>query len=159
LRLSPKHFAAIVPLLLAACSVNDSHTAMRAQTTLLGMREVDLETCMGVPDQHNNFGATDILTWYASSTSSTSLSIPLVGGIGESYGGYCHTIVRLEHGVVAEVRYVGETNAFIAPVAYCAPSVRGCVAHPPKPTAATRAWPRTPGLDAFIPRGPIANAA
>jgi hypothetical protein len=139
LRKLGKRFWAAVPLLLAGCSVNDSHTALRAQSVLVGMREVDLETCMGVPDQHNSFGATDILTWYATSTSSTSLSIPLVGGIGESYGGYCHTVVRLEHGVVAEVRYVGETNAFIAPVAYCAPSVRGCVANPPKPPAATAA--------------------
>jgi hypothetical protein len=111
--------------LLGGCSLNDSHTAFRAQTTLLGMREVDLQTCMGAPDEKSIFGSTEILTYYATSTSSTSLSIPLIGGIGESYGGYCHTIIRLDQGVVDGVRYTGETSAFVAPDAYCAPTVRG----------------------------------
>ncbi len=125
--------AVAILLLLGGCSLNDSHTASRAQTALLGMKEVDLQTCMGAPDEKSTFGSTEVLTYYATSTSSTSISIPLIGGIGESYGGYCHTIVRIDQGVVDSVRYTGETSAFVAPDAYCAPTVRGCVGDPPKP--------------------------
>jgi len=121
-------------VLLGGCSVNDSHMAFRAKHSLLGMNEVQLQTCMGAPDEKNVFGSTEILTYYATSTSSTSFTIPLVGGIGASYGGYCHTIVRIDRNVVDSVRYVGETNAFVAPDAYCAPSVRSCVSNPPSPT-------------------------
>jgi hypothetical protein len=121
-------------IFLAGCSINDARTADRAQTTLVGMQEVDLQTCMGAPDQKAVFGGTEILTYYSTSTSSTSLSIPLIGGIGNSYGGYCHTILRLQNGRVVGVRYTGETNAFIAPNAYCASTVRGCVNNPPPPT-------------------------
>jgi len=123
-------------LWLGGCSISDSHTAFKAQKSLLGMKEVDLQTCMGVPDSKSTFGPTEILTYAATSTSSTSTSIPLIGGIGESYGGYCHTIIRLDQGVVDSVRYIGETNAFIAPDAYCAPIVRGCVGYTPAPAPA-----------------------
>jgi hypothetical protein len=90
------------------------------------------------------FGGTEILTYYSTSTSSTSLSIPLIGGIGNSYGGYCHTILRLQNGRVVGVRYTGETNAFIAPNAYCASTVRGCVNNPPPPTPTTPVAATTP---------------
>jgi len=121
-------------VLLAGCSINDARTADRAETSLIGMQEVDLQTCMGAPDQKSVFGSTEILTYYSTSTSSTSLSIPLIGGIGNSYGGYCHTILRLQNGRVVGVRYTGETNAFIAPNAYCASTVRSCVNNPPPAT-------------------------
>jgi hypothetical protein len=121
-------------VLLAGCSVGDSRTADRAERSLIGMQEVDLLTCMGVPDEQAAFGSTKILTYYSTSTSSTSISIPLIGGIGDSYGGYCHTIVKLQNGRVMGVRYTGETNAFVAPNAYCASTVRGCVNDPPAPT-------------------------
>jgi hypothetical protein len=125
--------ALVILDLLGGCSINDAHTALRAQKSLIGMKEVDLETCMGAPDEKSTYGSTDILTYYATSTSSTSISIPVIGGVGDSYGGYCHTVIRLDHGVVDSVRYTGETNAFVAPDAYCAPTVRGCVRHPTKP--------------------------
>jgi len=121
-------------VLLAGCSVSDSRTADRAERSLIGMQEVDLLTCMGAPDEQAVFGATKILTYYSTSTSSTSISIPLIGGIGDSYGGYCHTIVKLQSGRVVGIRYTGETNAFVAPNAYCASTVRGCVNDPPAPT-------------------------
>jgi hypothetical protein len=114
-------------LALAGCSVGDSHTALRAQTALLGANEIALETCMGAPDQKNSFGTTDILTYEFTSTSSTGLSIPLIGGISDNYGGDCRVIVRADAGRVVSIRYSGETNAFIAPDAYCAPMVRTCL--------------------------------
>jgi hypothetical protein len=124
-------------VLVAGCSIQDSRTADAARTKLLGMKEVDLEACLGVPDQHNSYGKTDILTWYSTSTSSSSFSIPVFGGFGFSNGGYCHVTVRLEDGRSTEVRYTGETQAFAAPAAYCAPIVRSCIAHPEPPTPDT----------------------
>jgi hypothetical protein len=124
---------------LAGCSVSDSHLAARAKTSLLGMREVDLETCLGAPDEKAVFGNVEILTYYASSTSSSNFSIPVVGGIGFTNGGYCHAVIRLQDGRVVALRYTGETRACAAPYAYCAPIVGDCVRNPPvQPSVDTR---------------------
>jgi hypothetical protein len=119
----------LTPLLLAACAVQDSHIADNAPARLQGMSEVDLEACLGAPDQKNSFGSTDVLTYYAQSTSSTSYSIPLIGGLGFSNGGYCHATFRIDNGRVTQLLYSGEKNATLAPDAYCAPIVRTCLAH------------------------------
>jgi hypothetical protein len=128
-----RRIAALSMVLLGGCSLNDSHLARRAQTMLLGMNEVALQTCLGGPDQKSTFENTEILTYYATSTSSSSFSLPVVGGIGFSNGGYCHAIIRLDDGVVTGVRYTGENRAFAAPDAYCAPIVGDCVNDPPTP--------------------------
>jgi len=122
------HFIAIgFSASLCACSVADSRIARRAQSRLLGLREVDLEACLGVPDEHQSFGGTDVLTYYATSTSSISYSLPLVGGIGMSNGGYCHATFRVDDGKVTHVMYSGEKNSTLAPNAYCAPILRTCL--------------------------------
>lgn len=127
--MTPRPWLTLVPFLLAACSVQDSHIARDAQTRLLGMAEVDLESCLGVPDQHNTIGNTDILTYYATSTSSDSYSIPVIGGMSFSNGGYCHATFQLRNGHVTQILYSGEKNATMAPDAYCAPILRTCLAH------------------------------
>lgn len=114
--------------LLAGCAVKDSRLAQAAQKRLIGMPEVDLETCLGAPDQHQSFGATDILTYYMSSSSSLSFSIPIVQGPSISNGGNCHMIVRLDNGLVTRILYSGEKNAVGSPDAYCAPILRTCLA-------------------------------
>lgn len=115
-------------LLLGACAVQDSRIAGRAQSRLLGLSEVDLESCLGAPDQHASFGATDVLTYYATSSSSTSYALPVVGGLALSNGGYCHATFRLDDGRVTRLLYSGEKNATLAPDAYCAPILRTCLA-------------------------------
>ncbi len=115
-------------LLLGACAVQDSRLAERAQTRLIGLSEVDLESCLGVPDQHASFGGTDVLTYYATSSSSTSYAVPIVGGLGLSNGGYCHATFRVDDGRVSRLLYSGEKNATLAPSSYCAPIVRTCLA-------------------------------
>jgi hypothetical protein len=117
------------PVLLSACAVQDSHIAHDAQTRLLGLSEVDLESCLGVPDQHASFGSTDILTYYATSTSSDSYSVPIVGGFSFANGAYCHATFQLKDGHVTQILYSGEKNATLAPDAYCAPIMRTCLAH------------------------------
>jgi hypothetical protein len=120
-------FALLAPMLLAACAVKDSHIADNAKISMMNMSEVDLESCLGVPDQHATFGNTDVLTYYAGSSSSTSYSVPLVGGLGFSNGGYCHATFQLKNGHVTQLLYSGEKNATLAPDAYCAPIMRTCM--------------------------------
>lgn len=115
--------------LLSGCAVKDSRIAHRAQRQLLGLSEVDLESCIGAPDQRQSFGSTDVLTYYAASTSSINYSLPIVGGIGFSNGAYCHATFRIDHGRVTRVLYSGEKNATLAPDAYCAPISRTCLAY------------------------------
>ena len=91
------------------------------------MSEVDLETCVGAPDQRATIGSTDILTYYTNSSSSLSFTLPIVQGPSLSNGGNCHMTVRLDRDVVTRILYSGEKNATGAPDAYCAPIVRTCL--------------------------------
>lgn len=116
-----------MPFLLAACAVKDLHIAASAKISLMNMSEADLESCLGVPDQHATFGNTEVLTYYANSASSTSYSVPVVGGLSFSNGGYCHATFRLDNGHVTRLLYSGEKNATLAPDAYCAPIMRTCL--------------------------------
>ncbi len=114
---------------LTACAVKDSRIADGATSRLMGMSEVDLEACLGSPDQHSTFGNTDVLTYYASSASSTSYTVPIIGGLSFSNGAYCHATFRVDGGHVTQLLYSGEKNATLAPDAYCAPIVRTCLEH------------------------------
>jgi hypothetical protein len=122
---------ALLPLLLSACAFNDSRIAHEAQTRLMGLSEVDLQSCIGSPDEHSTFGTTDVLTYYATSTSSDSYSIPVIGGFSFSNGGYCHATFQIKNGIVTQILYSGEKNGTLAPDAYCAPIVRTCLEHLP----------------------------
>lgn len=133
---------AVLSCLLTACAFKDARTAKTSQRTLIGWSELDLETCLGAPDQRSTLGDTDILTYYGNSTSNRSFSLGLPGAfnLAGGGGGYCHAIFRVKDGRLAEVRYSGETNATLAPDAYCAPIVRGCVQQPS--TSKARRSPR-----------------
>jgi hypothetical protein len=122
-------FLCLTSLLLAGCSINDSRIADHARLQLMGMSEVDLQSCLGAPDQRASVGNTDILTYYATSTSSNSFSLPIVGGFGFSFGGYCHATFQLKDSHVTQILYSGEKNATFAPDAYCAPILRTCLDH------------------------------
>jgi hypothetical protein len=147
--------------LLAGCAIQDSHIAERAQSQLIGMSEMDLEACLGGPDQHNTFGSTDILTYYATSSSSISYTIHVVGGLGMSNGGYCHATFRVDNGHVTRLLYSGEKNATLAPDAYCAPIMRTCLgtlqSNPATGGSAPRATLQQPA-DATRPRESSAAA-
>jgi hypothetical protein len=119
----------LAPFLLAACSVEDSHIAHEAETRPIGMQEVDLESCLGAPDQHATFGTTDVLTYYAVSASSDTYAVPLIGGFSFTNGGYCHATFQIKDGRVTQILYSGEKNATLAPDAYCAPILRTCIGH------------------------------
>jgi hypothetical protein len=140
-RLLP-HFC--VFLLLSACAVKDSHLAQDARTRLMGLSEVDLESCLGAPDQHSSFGSTDILTYYATSTSSDTFSLPVIGGLAFTNGGYCHATFLVKDGRIVQILYSGEKNQTMAPDAYCAPIVRTCMEHLQQTAPAVASSPGTP---------------
>jgi hypothetical protein len=119
----------VLTCMLASCAFEDARDAHAAQQRLIGWSEPDLEACLGAPDHQSTFGDTDILTYFGNSTSNKvfSLGMPFFGGLTISGGGYCHAIFRVKEGRLEEVRYTGETDATLAPDAYCAPIVRGCV--------------------------------
>ncbi len=144
---------AVMAVLVAGCSIQDAHTAMQARRKLVGLSELQIESCLGAPDQHGSFGSTDVLTWYANSTSSSTYSVPIVGGFSFTNGGYCHLTARVEQGRVASIRYTGENNAFAAPFAYCAPIVRSCMNIPEPPEPAPTALPGSapPALPGRVP--------
>jgi hypothetical protein len=155
----------LAPLLLAACAVNDSRIADQARTRLMGLSEVDLESCLGAPDQRGSFGSTDILTYYTTSSSSISYAIPVVGGIGLTNGGNCHATFQVRDGRVAQLLYSGEKNATLAPDAYCAPIVRTCLEHldrlaraAARPTSGGRAPAPAPPAPAMPPAAPALPA-
>jgi hypothetical protein len=127
LRLSTFAAVAVIAPLVAGCAVADSHLATGAQKRLLGMSEVDMDTCLGAPDQHASIGATDVLTWYTTSSSSVSWSLPIVQGPSYTNGGNCHMTARFDNGIATRILYSGEKNATAAPSAYCAPIVRSCI--------------------------------
>jgi hypothetical protein len=131
----------IAPLLLAACAVEDSRTAHVAQTQMVGMSQVDLESCLGAPDQHATFGDVDVLTYYTTSSSSMNYSIPVIGGLGFSNGGNCHATFDLKDGHVVRVLYSGEKNAFAAKDAYCAPILNTCLSTLDQKQAAAKTTP------------------
>ncbi len=120
--------ASLCLVALGGCAVEDSRIAGHARTRLLGMKEVDLVACLGGPDQHMSYPGTDVLTWYATSSSSLAFSIPIIGGISGNNGGYCHITARVDGGLVSHIIYSGEKNATLAPNAYCAPILRSCMA-------------------------------
>jgi hypothetical protein len=129
------------PLLLTACAIEDSRTAHVAQTEMVGMSQVDLESCLGVPDQHATFGDVDVLTYYTASSSSMTYSIPVIGGLGFSNGGNCHATFDLKDGHVVRVLYSGEKNAFAATDAYCAPILNTCLGTLDRKQTAARTAP------------------
>lgn len=143
----------VLTFMLAGCAVGDARIAHSAQQKLIGWSEVDLESCLGAPDQKATFGDIDILTYYGNSTSSTGLTfgVPFLADIGVTGGGggYCHATFRLKEGRVTEVRYSGETNATLAPDAYCAPIISGCLNQPERgdtlPSVTPQATPRADG--------------
>jgi hypothetical protein len=125
------------PALLGGCAIQDSRMVDRAQTQMLGLSEVDLESCLGVPDQHASFGNVDVLTYDTTSSSSTGYAIPVIGGLSFSNGGNCHATFDLKDGHVTKILYSGEKNATLAPDAYCAPILRTCMAELDRTKAAT----------------------
>jgi hypothetical protein len=96
---------------------------------MVGLSEADLESCVGAPDQRTTVDGSDVLTYYNSSSSSggVNLTLPIVGGVSFSGGGYCHTTFKVTDGRVAQVHYTGDNDETLGTHGVCAPIIRGCV--------------------------------
>jgi hypothetical protein len=114
-------------LALAGCATEDSFMAERARTTLIGKSEMDLETCLGLPDKEATRGKTTLLLYSAVSTRTLNLSIPIVNGVGMSFTGSCRATIRLENGRVTQVNYGGDADRLDGPDGVCGQIVRACV--------------------------------
>jgi hypothetical protein len=126
-------FPALRMLLLASplvgCAAIDERTAETAKVDLVGMSALDVQTCLGLPDQRLVTGKTTLLTYFANSTRTFGMSAGLVS---LSFGGYCHATVRIEQDRVTGVTFSGDTSSLMSHDAACAPIVRSCLRRAPE---------------------------
>ncbi len=111
-------------LILAAMSLNGCASD---EAMIVGMSELNLETCLGIPDHTVTQGKTTLFTYTSTAARTLNISVPVVNGIGVSFSGNCRATFRLDNGRVTSVGYGGDTYGFEGPDSACAAIVRGCV--------------------------------
>jgi hypothetical protein len=111
----------------SGCAYENTLMAARAKTSLVGRSELELETCLGLPDKEATKGKTTLLSYNATSARTVNLSIPIVNGVGMSIVGYCRATFRLENGRVAGVSYTGDGNPFEGRNSACGALMRACL--------------------------------
>jgi hypothetical protein len=112
---------------VSGCAYENSLRAERAKTSLVGMSELDLETCLGLPDKEATKGKTTLLSYNATSARTVNLSIPIVNGVGVSIAGTCRATFRLENGRVASVSYTGGGDPLEGQNSACGSLMRACL--------------------------------
>jgi hypothetical protein len=112
----------------SGCAYESTLMAEQAKTSLVGMSELDLETCLGLPDKEATKGRTTLLSYNATSARTVNLSIPIVNGVGVSVAGYCRATFRLENGRVASVSYTGDGDPLEGENSACGALTRSCLA-------------------------------
>jgi hypothetical protein len=111
----------------SGCAYENTLMAAQAKTSLVGLSELELETCLGLPDKEATKGKTRLLSYNATSARTVNLSIPIVNGIGVSIVGSCRATFRLESGRVAGVSYTGDGNPFEGRNSACGSLMRACL--------------------------------
>jgi hypothetical protein len=111
----------------SGCAYDNTLMAEQAKTSLVGMSELQLETCLGPPDKDATKGKTRLLSYNATSARTVNLSIPIVNGIGVSMAGYCRATFRLENGRVASVSYTGDGDPLEGENNACGALMRACL--------------------------------
>jgi hypothetical protein len=119
--------AAGVAIGSSGCAYENTLRAARAKTSLVGMSELELETCLGLPDKEATKGRTTLLSYNATSARTVNLSIPIVNGVGMSIAGYCRATFRLEGGRVASLSYTGDGNPLEGENSACGSMMRACL--------------------------------
>jgi hypothetical protein len=117
----------LVATSLNGCANDETMIAQTARTSLVGMSELNLETCLGIPDHTVTVGKTTLFTYTSTAARTLNLSVPVVNGVGVSFGGNCRATFRLDKGHVTSVTYGGDSYGFEGPDSACASIVRGCV--------------------------------
>ena len=132
----------LVAFLAGACATGHS-VATDGRRSVLGMNADTFQSCAGIPTRTKRLDDRTELFSYElknENTGGVEVSVPVVGGgfkIGKS-GSYCHAIVRVVDGKVAELNYTGDNDDFVGKEGVCAPIVRGCLrAHGKDPEVKT----------------------
>lgn len=111
----------------SGCAYENSLMAAQTETSLVGLSELELETCLGLPDKEATKGKTTLLSYNATSARTVNLFIPIVNGVGLSLAGYCRATFWLENGRVAGVTYTGDNDPLEGPNSACGGLVRACL--------------------------------
>jgi hypothetical protein len=133
---------ASVVLLLTGCAAGYS-VASEGRRAVVGMDADAFQACAGIPTRTKRLDPRTELFSYElknENIGGVELSIPIVGGgfkVGRS-GSYCHAVVRVVDGKVAELNYTGDNDDVVGKEGVCAPIVRGCLrAHGSDPEVKT----------------------
>jgi hypothetical protein len=124
---------AIVPLVMLVVGGCAGHRiAEEGRLAIVGMNAEAVQSCAGIPTRTKRLDErTEIFSYELrnENTGGVQVTVPVVGGgfkIGAS-GSYCHAILRLVDGKVAELEYTGDNDDVVGREGVCAPLVRGCV--------------------------------
>lgn len=129
--------APMVMLAVSGCVTAGHDVAEQGRRVMLGMDATTVQSCAGIPsrikkvDEHTEIFSYEITN---QSRGGLELTIPVIGGgakVGAS-GAYCHAILRVVDGRVADINYTGDNDDVAGREGVCAPLVRGCL----------RAWQR-----------------
>ena len=135
--------SAFVMLFVGGGCAAGHDVAMDGRRAVIGLDADSFQACAGIPTRTKRLDLrTEILSYELKNENvgGMEFSVPLVGGgfkIAGS-GSYCHAIIRVVDGKVAEVNYTGDNDDFVGKEGVCAPIVRGCLrAHGKDPEVKT----------------------
>ena len=121
----------VLVLLVGACT-SGHNVATEGRRVILGMNAETFQACAGIPTRTKQLDSrTELLSYELKNenTGGVEVNVPIVGGgfkIGRS-GSYCHAVVRVVDGKVAELNYTGDNDDVVGTEGVCAPIVRGCL--------------------------------
>ncbi|MPZ33086.1 MAG: hypothetical protein GEV13_19205 [Rhodospirillales bacterium] len=122
---------ALVVFVGSACA-SGHDVAMGGRRAVIGLDADTFQACAGIPTRTKRLDPrTEILSCELKNENigGMDFKVPLVSGgfkIAGS-GSYCHAIVRVADGKVAEVNYTGDNDDFVGKEGVCAPIMRGCL--------------------------------
>jgi len=134
--------SSLIVLSLGACAAGHE-VATEGRRAVVGLNADTFQACAGIPTRTKRLDSrTEIFSYELKNENvgGMQVSLPVVGGgfkIAGS-GSYCHAVVRIVDGRVAEVNYTGDNDDFVGKEGVCAPIVRGCLrAHGSDPEVKT----------------------
>ncbi|MGD9885828.1 hypothetical protein [Reyranella sp.] len=133
----------LVVLLVGACGIPGHQVAKEGRRTIVGMNADAVQSCAGIPTRTKRLDRrTEIFSYERTNENigGIQVNIPIIGGGFKvsGTGSYCHAIMRVVDGKVAELNYTGDNDDQAGRESVCAPIVRGCVrAHDNDPESKT----------------------
>ena len=121
----------VLVFLVGACA-SGHDVATEGRRVILGMNADTFQACAGIPTRTKQLDPrTEIYSYEIKNenTGGVQVTVPIIGGgfkIGAS-GSYCHAVLRVVDGKVAEFNYTGDNDDLVGREGVCAPIVRGCV--------------------------------